>query len=54
LAFELSAWPHARVHPLLSLSVGAHIFGVRGTVEGGRDILATGVWSSVSLGAAVR
>ena len=54
LAVELSAWPHARVHPLLSFSVGAHIFGVRGTVNGGRDILATGVWSGLSLGAAVR
>ncbi len=54
LVVELSAWPHARVHPLLSFSVGAHILGVRGTVNGGRDILATGVWSGLSLGAAVR
>ncbi len=54
LAVELSAWPRARVHPLLSFSVGAHIFGVRGTVDGGRDVLATGVWSSLSLGVAVR
>lgn len=54
LAVELSAWPRARVHPLLCLSVGAHIFGVRGTVNGGRDILATGLWSALSLGAAFR
>jgi len=54
LAVELSAWPHARVHPLLSLSVGAHILGVRGTVSGGRDVMATSVWSGLSLGAAVR
>jgi hypothetical protein len=54
LALELSAWPRARVHPLLCLSVGAHIFGVRGTVNGGRDILASGLWSDFSIGAAFR
>jgi hypothetical protein len=54
LSLEVAAWPHARVHPLLSFSVGAHIFGVRGTVNGGRDIKATGLWSGLSLGAAVR
>jgi hypothetical protein len=54
LALELSAWPRARVHPLISLSVGAHILGVRGTVSGGRDVMATALWSGLSLGAAVR
>jgi hypothetical protein len=54
LALELSAWPRAHVHPLLAFSVGAHIFGVRGTVNGGRDIMATGLWSALSIGAAVR
>jgi hypothetical protein len=54
LTLELSAWSGARVHPLLSFAVGAHIFGVRGTVDSGQDILATGLWSSLSLGAAVR
>jgi len=54
LALDLCAWPHARVHPLLSFSAGAHMFGVRGTVAGGRDVLATGVWTGLSLGAAVR
>lgn len=54
LAFEFSPWPRARVHPLLSLSAGAHILGVRGTVNGGRDVMVTGVWSAISLGAAVR
>jgi hypothetical protein len=54
LGFELSAWPRARIHPLLSLSLGAHVLGVRGTVNGGRDIRATGLWSGLSLGAAVR
>ena len=54
VSLELSAWPRARVHPLLSFSVGAHIFGLRGTVNDGRDIMATGLWSGLSLGAAVR
>ena len=54
LAFELSGWPRARVHPVLSLSVGAHLLGVRGTVSGGRDVMATALWSGLSLGAAVR
>ncbi len=54
LAVELSAWPRARVHPLLSLSVGAHLVGVIGTVNSGRDIMATALWGGLSLGAAVR
>jgi len=54
LGFELAAWSHARVHPVLALSLGAHLFGVRGKVDDGRDIKATGLWSGLSLGAAVR
>ena len=54
LAFELAAWARARVHPVLSLAVGAHVIGVKGTVEGGRDVRATALWSGLSLGAAVR
>jgi hypothetical protein len=54
LAIECSAWPRAHVQPLLSLSVGAHILGVRGTVNGGRDVMATGFWGGLSVGAAVR
>ena len=54
LAVELSAWPRARVHPLLSLAVGAHVVGVRGTVNGGRDVKATSLWSGLSLGVAVQ
>jgi hypothetical protein len=54
LVVELSAWPRARVHPVLSLAVGAHILGVRGTVDGGRDVKATALWSGLSLGAAVQ
>jgi hypothetical protein len=54
LAVELSAWPQARVHPVLSLSAGAHVVGVRGTVSGGRDVMATSVWGGLGVGAAVR
>jgi hypothetical protein len=54
LALELSAWPRARVHPVLALSVGAHLVGIRGTVDGGPDVKATALFSSLSLGAAVR
>jgi len=54
LAFELAAWPHARVHPVLALSVGATVVGVRGTVSGGRDVMATGFWGGLGLGAAVK
>jgi hypothetical protein len=54
LAVELAAWPHARIHPVLSLSAGAHIFGVKGTVNEGRDVKATALWSALSLGIAVR
>jgi len=54
LGFELAAWSHARVHPVLGLSLGAHLFGVRGSVDEGRDIKATGLWSGLSLGAALR
>ena len=54
LAVELSGWPRARVHPVLALSVGAHVVGVRGTVEGGRDVMATALWGGLSLGVAVR
>jgi len=50
LGFELAAWSHARVHPVLAISLGAHVFGVRGRVDDGRDIKATGLWSGLSLG----
>jgi hypothetical protein len=54
LAVECAAWPRAHVHPVLSLSLGAHILGVRGTVNAGHDILATGLWGGLGLGVAVR
>ena len=54
LAVELSAWSRARIHPVLSLSVGVHVVGVRGTVNDGRDVMATALWSGLGLGVAVR
>jgi hypothetical protein len=54
LSLDCAPWPRARIHPLLSLSVGAHLIGVRGTVNQGRDVMATSVWSSLSVGAALR
>ena len=54
LALQVSAWPRARVHPIIGLAVGAHLLGVRGTVEGGRDVEAVGFWGGVSAALAVR
>lgn len=51
---QLSAWAAARIHPVLSLDVGAHVLGVRGTVNDGRDVEAVGVWGEISAGVAVR
>ncbi len=54
LAAEAAAWPRAHVHPVLSLSAGVHVLGVRGTVNEGRDILVTGLWGGLSLAFAVQ
>jgi hypothetical protein len=54
LAAEAAAWPRAHVHPVLSLSTGMHVLGVRGTVNQGRDILVTGLWAGLSLAVAVQ
>ncbi len=54
LSFECAPWPRARIHPLVSVSLGVHMVGVRGTVNQGRDVMATGIWSGVSVGAALR
>ncbi|HET6285111.1 MAG TPA: hypothetical protein VFH73_29405 [Polyangia bacterium] len=54
LTAEVRPWRQRRVHPVLALSVGAHLLGVRGTVENGRDVMATAFWAGLSLGAAVR
>jgi len=53
-ALELGVWPRARVHPVLALSAGAHVVGVKGTVSEGRDVEATAIWGGLSLGLAVR
>jgi len=54
LALQVSAWPRARVHPIVGLAAGAHLLGVRGTVDGGRDVEAVGFWGGVSAALAVR
>jgi hypothetical protein len=54
LALQLSAWARARVHPVLGLAVGTHLLGVRGTVDGGRDVEAVGLWGAVSAAVTVR
>jgi hypothetical protein len=54
LAIELAVWPHARVHPVLALSLGANVVGVRGTVNDGHDVVASGFWGGLGLGAAVK
>ena len=54
LALQVSAWPRARVHPIVGLAAGVHLLGVRGTVDGGRDVEAVGFWGGVSAALAVR
>jgi hypothetical protein len=54
IVLQVSAWPSARVHPVLGVAAGAHLLGVRGTVNDGRDIEAVGIWGGVSAAVAVR
>ena len=54
VVLQVSAWPRARVHPVLGVSAGAHLLGVRGTVNNGRDVEAVGIWGGVSAAVAVR
>jgi len=54
LALQVSVWPRGRVHPIVGLAVGTHLLGVRGTVDGGRDVEAVGFWGGVSAALAVR
>ncbi len=54
LALQLSAWPRARIHPVVGLSAGAHLLGVRGTVNNGSDVEAVGVWGGVNAALAIR
>jgi len=53
-ALQVSAWGRARVHPVLGIAAGVHLLGVRGTVDGGRDVEAVGFWGGVSAALAVR
>ena len=54
VTLQVSAWDRARVHPVLGVSAGAHLLGVRGTVNNGRDVEAVGIWGGVSAAVAVR
>lgn len=54
LALQVSAWPRARVHPIVGVAAGAHLLGVRGTVEGGRDVQAVGLWGGVNAALSIR
>jgi len=50
---QVSAWPRARVYPTLGLAIGAHLLGVRGIVNNGRDVEAVGIWGGLSATLAV-
>lgn len=54
VTLQVSAWDRARVHPVLGVSAGAHLLGVRGTVNNERDVEAVGIWGGVSAAVAVR
>jgi hypothetical protein len=55
VVLQVSAWPQARVHPILGVAAGAHLVGVRGTtMEKGRDVEAVGLWGGINAAVAVR
>ena len=54
VALQVTAWPSARVHPVVGVAAGAHLLGVRGTVNQGRDVEAVGLWGGINLAMAVR
>ena len=54
VGLHVSVWPRARVHPVLGITAGAHVVGVRGTVAEGRDVEAVGFWGGVNAAVAVR
>jgi hypothetical protein len=54
VALQVSAWARARVHPVLGVAAGAHLLGVRGTVNNGHDVEAVGIWGGISAAVAVR
>lgn len=67
IALQLTAWTRAQVRPVVGLVAGAHLIGVRGTVEGPtqngtagggvasneRDVRLTGLWGGLNVGLAV-
>jgi hypothetical protein len=54
LSVQLTAWPRARVHPVLGVAAGAHLVGVRGTVGDDRDVEAIGFWGGLSVAVTLR
>ena len=54
VTLQVSAWDRRRVHPVVGVAAGAHLLGVRGTVNDGRDVEAVGIWAGISAAVAVR
>ena len=54
VVLQVSVWPGARVHPIVGVAAGAHLLGVRGTVNQDRDVEAVGFWGGLSAAVAVR
>lgn len=54
VVLQVGLWPRARVYPIVGLAAGWHLVGVRGTVDGGRDVEAVGPWAGISAAVAVR
>jgi len=54
VALQVTALARARVHPIVGVSAGAHLIGLRGTVNNGRDVEAVGLWGGITAAVAVR
>ena len=54
LQLQVSAWARARIHPVLGVSAGAYLVGVRGTIDGDRDVEAVRFWAGITAGLALR
>jgi len=54
LLLQVSAWASERVHPVLGVSAGAYLVGVRGTIDGDRAVEAVRFWGGISAGLALR
>jgi hypothetical protein len=53
LAVDLELFPGARVHPVISQTIGWAVLGVDGIVPGDRDIRASGPWFGFTVGLAL-